>query len=126
MLEAEQIWFTDYRHLNNPNELTPGIDMARDVAQRIATGADGRVRMFLDYFLDLFRHDNFAPTLEFFIACFSRARDDVGQWRAYADNGRGVAIGLSLSRRADSCATPNSHAGLNRAKASGPGSICSW
>jgi hypothetical protein len=71
--------------------------MARDAAHQIATGADGRVRLFLEYFLDLFRHDNFAPTLEFFIACFSRARDDLGQWRAYADNGRGVAIGLSPS-----------------------------
>ena len=97
ILEAGQIWFTDYRHLNDPSELTHGIDMARDVAHHIATGADGRVRLFLDYFLDLFRHDNFAPTLEFFIACFSRARDDLGQWRAYADNGRGVAIGLSPS-----------------------------
>jgi DUF2971 family protein len=56
-------------------------------------GADGRVRLFLD----LFRQDNFAPNLEFFIACFSRARDDLRQWRTYADNGRGVAIGLSPS-----------------------------
>lgn len=46
ILEAGQIWFTDYRHLNDPSELTHGIDMARDVAQHIATGADGRVRLF--------------------------------------------------------------------------------
>ncbi|MBR0727035.1 DUF2971 domain-containing protein [Bradyrhizobium manausense] len=106
ILEAGQIWFTDYRHLNDPSELTHGIDMARDVAHHIATGADGRVRLFLDYFLDLFRHDNFAPSLEFFIACFSRARDDLGQWRAYADNGRGVAIGLSPSLFAVADAPP--------------------
>src|SRR5579863_5935328 len=106
ILEAGQIWFTDYRHLNDPSELTHGIDIARDVAHRIATGADGRVRLFLDYFLDLFRHDNFVPTLEFFIACFSRARDDLGQWRAYADNGRGAAIGLSPSLFAVADAPP--------------------
>jgi hypothetical protein len=106
ILEAGHIWFTDYRHLNDPSELTHGIDMARDVAHQIATGADGRVRLFLDYFLDLFRHDNFAPNLEFFIACFSRARDDLGQWRAYADNGRGVAIGLSPSLFAVADAAP--------------------
>jgi hypothetical protein len=64
ILEAGRIWFTDYRHLNDPSELTHGIDMARDVAHQIATGADGRVRLFLEYFLDLFRHDNFALTLE--------------------------------------------------------------
>jgi hypothetical protein len=31
----------------------------------------------------------------FFVASFSQNRDDLGQWRAYADNGRGVAIGLA-------------------------------
>lgn len=97
ILKFGKFWFTDYRHLNDPSELKHGIDIARDVAQHIANGADGRVRLFIDYLLDLFRHDNFASTLEFFIACFSRARDDLGQWRAYADNGRGVAIGLSPS-----------------------------
>jgi hypothetical protein len=54
ILEAGQIWFTDYRHLNDSSELTHGIDIARDVAHQIANRADGRVRLFLDYFLDLF------------------------------------------------------------------------
>jgi hypothetical protein len=31
----------------------------------------------------------------FFVGSFSRESDDLGQWRAYADNGRGVAIGLA-------------------------------
>jgi hypothetical protein len=31
----------------------------------------------------------------FYVASFSRESNDLGQWRAYADNGRGVAIGLS-------------------------------
>jgi hypothetical protein len=35
------------------------------------------------------------PLLSFFIASFSRARDDLGQWRAYSDNGRGFAIGFA-------------------------------
>ena len=95
ILESGRIWFTDYRHLNDPSELTHGIDMAHDVARLLGTGADGRVRLFLENIKDLFRHDNFATTLEFFIASFSRARDDLGQWRAYADNGRGFAIGFS-------------------------------
>jgi hypothetical protein len=29
------------------------------------------------------------------LACFSRRRDSLGQWRAYADDGHGVAIGFS-------------------------------
>jgi hypothetical protein len=97
ILKSSKFWFTDYRHLNDPSELTHGVDMARDVARGIATGADVSVRTFIDCLLDRFRHDYFASNLEFFIACFSRARDDLGQWRAYADNGRGFAIGLSPS-----------------------------
>lgn len=95
ILECGRVWFTDYRHLNDPSELTHGIDMAHDVARELGSGADGRVRLFLECFADMFRHDNFAGLLEFFIASFSRARDDLGQWRAYADNGRGYAIGFA-------------------------------
>lgn len=43
----------------------------------------------------MFRHDNFFGRLEFFVASFSRARNDLGQWRTYADNGRGFAIGFA-------------------------------
>lgn len=59
ILKFGKFWFTDYWHLNDPSELKHGVDMARDVAQQIAAGADGKVRLFIDYLLDLFRHDNF-------------------------------------------------------------------
>jgi len=95
VLRTGQIWFTDYRHLNDPSELVHGIEMAHDSARGLATGADGRVQLFLEMFSDMFRRENFYATLDFFIACFSRDRDDLGQWRAYADNGRGFAIGFA-------------------------------
>jgi hypothetical protein len=95
ILESGRVWFTDYRHLNDPSELTHGIDMAHDVTRSLSTGADGRVRLFLKCFADLLRPDNFNANLEFFIASFSRARDDIGQWRAYADDGKGYAIGFA-------------------------------
>jgi hypothetical protein len=58
----------------------------------LTADADGRVRLFLDMFIDLFSFDNFSSALEFFIASFNRERDSLGQWRAYADNGRGYAL----------------------------------
>ena len=33
----------------------------------------------------------------YFVCCFSRTGDDLGQWRAYADNGRGYALGFDGS-----------------------------
>jgi hypothetical protein len=95
IIENQAIWFTDYRHLNDPSELTHGIDMAHDVMRGIGNGADELVRSFLEMLADLFSHRRFSETLEFHIASFSRDRDDLGQWRAYADNGRGYALGLA-------------------------------
>lgn len=95
ILETQTIWFTDYRHMNDPSELLHGIDMAKDVARIAANGADGRVRLFLETLSDMFSPRNFSSNFEFFIASFSRDRDDLGQWRAYADNGRGYAIGFA-------------------------------
>jgi hypothetical protein len=95
IIESQTIWFTDYRHLNDPSELSHGIEMAHDVIRLAANGADGRVRLFLECLRDMFSSKNFSATLEFFIASFSREREDLGQWRAYADNGRGYAIGFA-------------------------------
>ena len=95
IIKSGEIWFTDYRHLNDPSELVHGIAMARDVARIIANGADSQVRLLMETFKEMFKQTNFNATLEFYIASFSRARDDLNQWRAYADNGRGFAIGFS-------------------------------
>jgi hypothetical protein len=43
----------------------------------------------------VFQHQKFADIYGFYIASFSRDRNDLGQWRACADNGRGFALGLA-------------------------------
>lgn len=95
ILESGTVWFTDFRHMNDPSEITHGIEISHDVIRDIKTGADGRVGLFLDCLADMMRLENFSRALEYFIGSFSRARDDLGQWRAYGDNGRGVAIGFA-------------------------------
>jgi hypothetical protein len=71
ILQSGQIWFTDYRHLNDPSELTHGIDMARDVARMIGTGADDSLRLFLENFADLGRSTSHRK-------CIGRGRCQVG------------------------------------------------
>jgi hypothetical protein len=95
IFESESVWFTDFRNLNDPSEIIHGIDMCHDVIRNFKTGADGRAALFLDCLADMMSPANFSRALEYFIGSFSRARDDLGQWRAYADNGRGVAIGFA-------------------------------
>jgi Protein of unknown function (DUF2971) len=95
IIESGAIWFTDYRHMNDPSELVHGIELAHLIADDPDLNADQRVEAFLKTFIDMFEHARFQATLDFFIASFSRSRDELGQWRAYADNGRGFAIGFS-------------------------------
>jgi Protein of unknown function (DUF2971) len=95
ILESESIWFTDFRHLNDPSEVEHGLELCRDVIGLRKQDQDGRVRLFLDMLADFMRMDNLSRTLEYFIGSFSQASDDLGQWRAYGDNGRGVAIGFA-------------------------------
>ncbi len=97
IIESGRIWFTDYRHLNDPSELIHGINMAHDAAHLLMNGADKRVCLFLKNLIDMFSHGNFSRTLQFFIASFSRDGNDLGQWRSYADNGRGFSIGFRTS-----------------------------
>jgi len=71
IIESETIWFTDYRHLNDPSELSYGVEMARDVMRLNAAGADDFGRMFLECLGDMLSPKKFTH-LEFFIASFSR------------------------------------------------------
>jgi hypothetical protein len=69
--------------------------MARDVINDNRIRADAHGREFLDCLADMLSTKNFSGRFEFFIASFSRDLDELSQWRAYADNGRGYAIGFA-------------------------------
>jgi hypothetical protein len=114
IFETRQMWFTDYRHLNDPSEMHLGMERAHQALRAAEEGADGRVGLFLRFAADLFSQENL-DTLGFFVASFSRARNDLGQWRAYADNGRGFAIGYAprmFEVRPDLSASPDENAFL--------------
>src|SRR5215471_1602710 len=46
IFESEQIWFTDYRHLNDPSELLHGIEAAWDIARRQRKNAMPQAQFF--------------------------------------------------------------------------------
>jgi Protein of unknown function (DUF2971) len=95
MLDSKQIWFTDVKHLNDPSELEHGIRLAKTAVQQAAAAAAAAEPvaefikpLFSDKLTVLLRSASFCT------ACFSVDADDLGQWRAYGDNGSGVAIGF--------------------------------
>jgi hypothetical protein len=95
IVKDQQMWFTSYTHLNDPSEIAYGMNIASELLSEIGQASDPRVGLFCNMVNDLFTHENLRGAFGFFIASFSRERDDLGQWRAYGDNGRGFALGLA-------------------------------
>jgi hypothetical protein len=95
IIGAQQIWFTHYRHLNDPSELEFGMSIARKVLTEFGESNGHKVKIFCDMVTDLFSTDNVQSVLEFYVGSFSQERDDLRQWQVYAENGRGFALGLA-------------------------------
>jgi hypothetical protein len=94
IIEKKEIWFTSHRYLNDPSELTFGIDAAHQAITAVSVKG-GPVKCFCDRLSDLFNVHTITEELEYLLAGFSYERNDLGQWRAYGCNGRGFALGLA-------------------------------
>ena len=94
ILETGLLWLTDIFSLNDPSELTHGFSVAinaltSNVARDSAVG-----QKFAKKFAAFAEQGAIPKTAHFFMCSFSSSGDDLGQWRAYADNGRGYAVGF--------------------------------
>jgi hypothetical protein len=97
IITEQQVWFTHWRHLNDPTEMQFGMDIAKAVLAEVGTRLGQKIKIFCDMVEDLFSADNMHATFELYVASFSRARDDLNQWRVYAAKGQGFALGLAPS-----------------------------
>jgi hypothetical protein len=96
ILRSGRMWFTDYRHLNDDQEVAHGLELALQVIAEIkAQTLNPKLGLFLDLLADLFRQSSFDATLAFFVGSMSEDPDSPYQWKRYGRNGRGVAIGIA-------------------------------
>ena len=79
--------------LNDPSELKHGLKLAEKALSPAATEQTTLKAFFENEMRVMFDHD-LADMASFFVCCFSRNGNELGQWRAYADNGRGYALGF--------------------------------
>ena len=94
ILETGQLWLTDIFSLNDPSELTHGFSVAINaLTSRIANDFLAGQK-FAKNFAAFAQQGAISKTAHFFMCSFSSCGDDLGQWRAYADNGRGFALGF--------------------------------
>jgi hypothetical protein len=94
ILETGTLRFGDIFYLNDPSELKHGVELACKVLDGLTATHDHIVyRTFAEKFGRAIR-SGVEEIAHFFVCCFSKNGDDLGQWRAYADNGRGYALGF--------------------------------
>lgn len=97
ILQSGKVRMTDIFGLNDPSELRHGIGFAAAVLRDQTREEHPAVRRVTAHFSETM-HANLGEFGHFFVACFSRDGDDLGQWRAYGANGNGFALGFDGPR----------------------------
>lgn len=96
IVETQQLWATDLNYLNDSTEFSHGVALIKEITQRIATDDNrGILNQIVLESKRLYQSDRY-------VACFSKKGDLLSQWRAYANNCKGVSIGFN-QRELKSC-----------------------
>ena len=97
ILSSGALWLSDVLEQNDPSEVYHGVQLG---AKALTTAARKEQHPAAKLFAQRFAENQRAVVkgaARFYVACFSRAHDDLGQWRAYGGNGRGFALGFRAS-----------------------------
>ena len=97
IIEGGKIWFSDIFRQNDPSELRHGLSIAIDALKSLITDDRPEIGTFTSLFERLDLDGGIEASAHYFISCFSGNGDDLGQWRAYAENGLGFALGFDTS-----------------------------
>jgi hypothetical protein len=111
ILKSGELWFSDIFGLNDPSELRHGVSYAVNFLKEAAVGGSPEVGIFANIFEE-FWTQGIEEIASFFVCCLSATDEELSQWRAYADNGRGYALGFDtdlLKLSLDDNSFPISH-----------------
>ena len=93
-IESGKFWLTDIFNLNDPSELRHGFSHAISILSERASTGHPATKLFAKTFEHFGTEGGLQASAHFFVFSFSSFGDDLAQWRAYADNGRGYALGF--------------------------------
>jgi hypothetical protein len=100
ILASNCFWMTDYRYLNDPSEFTHSLSIIELCLNchsgEFPVGVLGQLKEFFNYTSSV-TGNKVGPC----ILSFSQDGDSLYQWRAYADDGTGVCIGIEPPRGDD-------------------------
>lgn len=91
ILESGTIRLTNLFGLNDPSELLHGVTYACEILNAEAKAGHQAAKVFAQRATANLA-ENVQHVAHVFVASFSRDDDELGQWRAYADNGHGFTL----------------------------------
>jgi hypothetical protein len=94
LIKSQELWLTNIEHLNDPSEFAHGVAIARQELSKQSEGQHPAIAK-LATTVETAIKERLTLSMSFFVASFSTEADELGQWRAYGDDGRGFAIGIS-------------------------------
>jgi len=106
ILESGALRFTDIFGVNDPSELKHGFSHSLKILEKLAASGSPLEKQFVNRFHELYE-SQLDKTAHFFICSFSKVKDDLAQWRAYADNGRGYNLVFDGALLENGFAKPN-------------------
>jgi hypothetical protein len=96
ILDSGKLWFTSIYHMDDPEELNFGFSMARELFKESAEHSKGLARRFCRERAEDADRRRIRELIAFYSVSFG-LRDVEKQWMKYADQGRGVALGLAAN-----------------------------
>ena len=88
IIQSNEMWLSDSYVLNDYRENTWIIPIIEEKFNNIRNDTNSQL---IDKIMETYRLNDYIP----FVSCFSSEGDVLSQWRAYAVNGTGVAIGIN-------------------------------
>ncbi len=98
ILETGRLWLSDIFTLNDPSELEHGVLLATSILRKNAANGSEESKEFARFFENFFKSETNMRRANYFICSFSSRGNDLAQWRSYANNGRGYALGFDAKR----------------------------
>jgi hypothetical protein len=95
ILANEKFWCFSHLHQSDAEEFAFSLRIARRVIKELAAKSRGLVHHFYSCLDDLLETNSLTGIFDFYLASFSRHRDDPGQWKIYGKEGKGYSIGLA-------------------------------
>jgi hypothetical protein len=96
IVTSKEIWCSNILYLNDRSELKYALDQCQKEAIRKREELNGVLVDLWDEVIDILVELHLEMTdYDIYVASFSEVEDDLGQWRAYCNDGPGVCIGFS-------------------------------